>query len=318
MSEQAPAETTSEAPPTPAGSAAPATAPVATEVPAVAEPEPEKPNLVAEVMKRRDVSQLASLVREKKALEADREKFKGHESRLSTLEKIERLMDDGDDAEAVMELLRFKHGDKAAERLAPAYNGLTKRVLGVQIDPQTAKVEQSVSRIQKQLDALKQEKAQTEAKLAERESEAREVAIQGAIRQVGSYLKTVEAEFPHLLAEADAPEEVVWGILEEAEKHGQELTLEQAAKLADEHFQPSFERRKARYESKNLLAPNKANEVPTKLEAPSSTKAAPPRKSLTNADASQAPTETAELPPPRSEQERRDRSFAVLQKSLNK
>lgn len=306
----APQEATS-----PASAGAPAVpAPAATSQPPA--PEPAAPDLAAEVMKRRGADQLRELVREKKQLEAKAEKYKAAESKVAAYERIERLMDAGDDDEAVMELLKLKHGEKAAERLAPTYNGLTRRVLGTQANPELAKVEQRVSRFDQRVEKLEQEKAQAEAKLAEMESKDRESRIQGAIKSVGDYLKTQESAYPHLLAEADAPEDVVWNILEEAEKHGQELTLEQAAKLADDHFKPAFERKAARYQ--NLLAPKTGNVVPTKPEASPSTKAAPPRKSLTNADASQAATEETPLPPPRNEQERRDRSFAVLQKSLNK
>lgn len=261
-------------------------------------------------MKRRDASQLAALVREKKQLEATAAKYKSGEAKLTALEKIERLMENGDEDEAVMELLRLKHGDKAGERLSHVYNGLTRRVLGVQSDPQLAKVEQRVSRFDEQLEAIKNEKAQIEAKLAERDAADQELRVQGAIKQVEGYLKGFESEYPFLLAEADSPEEVVWGILEEAAQHGQDLTLEQAARLANDHFKPAFEKRAPRYQ--NLLAQNQAKGSPTKPEAPASTTGAPPRKSLTNADASSVPAEKA-LEPPKTDAERRDRAFAALQ-----
>ncbi len=272
------------------------------------EPKPEPASYVAEVMKQRDVSQLAELVREKKALEATAAKYKGSEGKLATLAKIERLMDDGDDDEAMMELLRFKHGDKAAERLAPAYNGLTKRILGVQADPHVTRVEQRVTRQDQEVEALKSELAQARAERQEREAKDHEDKVRGAVKQLATILKEHEATYPHLMAEADSPEEVVWGILEEAHKHSQELSLQDAIKLADDHFKPAFERKASRYQ--NLLAPNKANGVPTKPEAPKLT--APPRKSLTNAAASHAPNEKT-LPPPKNEAERLSRSFAVLQ-----
>lgn len=269
----------------------------------------------AAVMKQRDARELASLVREKRQLEAERAKFKEREPKLAALEKIERLMDDGDRAGAIVELHRLKYGDKAAEELAESYNGLTQHVLGVQNNPQNAKVERSVSRIQEQLDALKHEKAQAEARVAEMEARDRDQRIHAAIDSVGTFLKDAESDYPYLLAEADAPEHVVWGILEKAAENDQELTLEEAARLANDHFRPAFEKKAPRYQ--NLLAPTKATGSPTKPEASTSPIGQPPRKSLTNADASQAPADKT-TPPPRNETERLDRSFAVLQQGLNK
>lgn len=294
---------------------APEAAPAAEEAPAEAPPAPEppKPDLATKVLERRDPSQLAAIVKANRELQSSNEKLKVAESKAASFAKIERLLEDGDDDEAAMELLRLKHGDKAGERLSHLYNGLTRRVLGEKVDPRQVKDEQRASRTDREIEALKQETAQTKALLAERDAAERERAVQGALIQVGGYLKATEAEYPYLLAEADSAEQVVWEILEEYERDGQILTLEQAARLANEHFKPAFERKAQRY--KNLLA-QEASGGSTKPEAPA-LKGLPPRKSLTNADASAAPTSKT-APPPKDDNERLDRAWAAMQAARSK
>ncbi len=278
-------------------------------------PEPPKVDIAAEVMKRRDAKELASLVRDKRAVESERAKLKEQSAKLEAFREIERMLDEGDDAGAAEALVRMKAGDKANERLATLYNGLTDRLLkdknGTQ---QPTQVERGVTHLRSKLETLEQKNAALEARLAERDAAEHEQRIRGAVERVGGYLKDAEHDYPFLMAEADDPGEVVWSILEEAEKHGQELTLEEAAKLANDHFQPTATKKADRY--KNLLAPTKANGVPPKPEATRS-QVAPPRKSLTNADASQAPT-TKTLPPPKNDEERLERAFAALQQGLGK
>ncbi len=279
------------------------------------EPDTTRVDVVAEVMKRRDTQALAGLVREKRQLEAERAKYKEHEPKLTAFRRIEQLLEEGDDATAIEELIKLKSGDKHKERLATTYNALTDRILkGHSEKQQPSLVERSVSRLEKQLEELQARETQAQSKLAEREAAEQEQRAREVVTNVSTYLKGAEQEYPFLMAEADEPGEVVWAIMEEAEKLGQELTLGEAAKLANTHFQPTAEKKADRY--KNLLAPKGSN-VPIKPEAPTRT-SAPPRKSLTNADASQAPV-AKELPPPRTQQERVDRAFAVLQRGgLNK
>jgi hypothetical protein len=284
--------------------------------PTPTDPAPPKVDFAAEVMKRRDAKELAQVVREKKAVEAERAKLKEHEQKLESFRIVEQLLEDGDDAGAIEALIRLKAGDKASERLASTYNALTERMLKAQDGKkqEPTPVERDVSRLRQRLEALEQQKASAEAKLAEKEAAEHEQRVQNAIGQVGTYLKDAEHEYPYLMAEADDPGEVVWHILDEAAKHGQELTIGDAAKLANDHFQPTVTKKADRY--KNLLAPTKANGVPPKPEALRS-QSAPPRKSLTNADASQAPS-TKTLPPAKNDEERLARGFAVLQRGLNK
>src|SRR5690606_2188751 len=135
-----------------------------------------------------------------------------------------------------------------------------------------------------------------------------------ANQAVGPFLKDLEHEHPFLVAEADQPEEVRCSIPEAAQGRGGEIPLAQAAALANDHIQPLYEPKTPRY--LNLPAPPEASGDPNKPEAPPSQKGAP-RKSITNADASQAASEKP-LPPPRTEEERPDRSFAVLQRGLTK
>lgn len=316
----------------PAAPAAPAATPPAPEAPKPAPdesdtdpgkdepaPPPEGPkvDVAATVKRAAGAAELAALVREKKALEAQATKYKGTEAKLAALEKIEQLMDDGDRAGAIVELHRLKYGDKAAAELAESYNGLTRHVLGEKTErnPQIAPVERKVSRLEQDFEALKLERDQANAKLAERDAAEQQRWEENAVKGLASYLESATEKHPYLMAEADAPEEVVWAILKEASAQGQDdLTYEQAAELANEHFRPTAEKKAARYQ--NLLA-KKAGGVPIKPEAPPKLTGMPPRKSLTNADASQAAA-SKDLPPPRTEQERRDRSFAVLQAGLHK
>lgn len=308
---------TNEAPPAPAPTTTPP-AEAAKEPAADPAPEPPKVDLAAEVMKRRDAKELAALSRQQRQLEAERTKLKELEPKAASFARAQRLAEDGDRVGAISAMLEAWHGDaeKAKAALADYYNDLTAHVLAVQNAPQNpSKLERRVSRHEEDLEALKRERDQAKAEAEELKARDHEQRVQGAIQQVASFLRDSESEFPHLTAEADAPEDVVWGILEEAMARGEDLTLEQAAKLADEYFKPAVERKKTRYQ--NLLAPKKANGVPPKSEAPTSPMSAPPRKSLTNADASQAP-QPQELPPPRNEDERLARSFAVLQQGLSK
>jgi hypothetical protein len=319
-----------ETAPQPEPASPPAEAPPPAPPPAPADPdEPEAPpatppaeappkvDLAAVVMKQRDASQLAALVREKKQLEATAAKYKSSEAKLAALAKIEQLMDDGDRAGAIVELHRLKFGDKAAAELADSYNSLTRHVLGKQNEssPEIVQVKREVSRNGQEIEALKRERDQYQAKLAEKEAAEYQRWERGAVEDLGSYLKSTADQFPYLVAEVDQPEEVVWEILKTAAAQGQnDLTYEQAAQLANEHFKPTAEKKAARYQ--NLLA-SKASGNPPKPEAAAKPTSAPPRKSLTNADASQASTEKS-LPPPRNDQERLDRSFAVLQRAQAK
>lgn len=278
----------------------------------VAEPPPEpKPGLVAEVMKARDAKNLAAIVREKRQLEATAAKYKEHEPKLAALERMQRLLEDGDRTGAILELHRLQYGDKAADELAASYNGLTEHILGAQSQPspELTQVKREVSRTANEVAAIKLERDQARAALAEKEEAERERAIQGAKQTVGGFLKDTETTYPYLVAEADAPEEIVWGILEAAAERNEEMTLAQACELANEHFKPTAEKKAARYQ--NLFAPKPATGSPLKPETRTSPTASP-RKSITNADASSVAPDQ-ELPPPRTEQERRDRSFALLQ-----
>jgi hypothetical protein len=278
--------------------------------------QPEKAGLVAEVMKKRDVKQLAALVRDKKQLEAEKAQLKEQRSKLEAVAKIERLLEDEDPAAAIEALLSLKYGDKGRERLADAYNALTDRMLKSQSQPQTkTRAELGVSRLERELEELKARDAQREAELAKRDAEDHARRVQGAKDQLGQMLKATPDEFEYLLTEADAPEEIVWEILEEADRNGQEMTFGEAAKLANLHFQPAFERKAQRYKQ-NSLAPTKANGVPDKQEAPTS-KSAPQRKSLTNADASEVP-ETRKPPPAKTEDERLDRGWNAFRQGLTK
>jgi hypothetical protein len=316
--ETAPETAPVEAPPPAAPPNQPAKEAPAAE-PEKVEHEPEKApgaDIAAEVMRQRDARQLGELVREKKALEAKAASFKESEAKLAAFAKIERLLDDEDDASAIEALLQLKAGDRYKDRLASTYNALTDRMLKGQNAPkQSSAVERSVSRLEKDFEQLKHEKAQTEARLAEKEAEERDRAVQGAVESIGSYLKDLEHDYPFLMAEADEPADIVWAIIEEADRAGKELTLGEAAKLANDHFQPAFERKAPRYQS--LLAPNKGEDKPAKPEDAQPKLSAPPRKSLTNADASQVSNQKT-LPPAKSDDERIDRGWEAFRRALTK
>jgi hypothetical protein len=278
------------------------------------EPEPAKPeepafDPAAEVMRRRDAKELASIVREKKALEARALEFKQHEGKLAALAKIERLLEDEDDAGAFEAMLALKLGEKAGDRLPHSYNLLTERMLRPQNAPHpVSKEARGVSRIERELEEVKAREAQTRAKLEQREAEEYEHKVLGAKATLKAHIKDSEHELEALVTEADQPEEIVWEILEEADKAGKPLTVGEALKLANNHFKPAFERKAERY--KNSLAPKKAVDVPGKPEAPTS-KSAPQRKSLTNADASEVVAPKAP-PKPRNEDERLDLAWQKL------
>lgn len=286
---------------------------VAADAPAAQSAE-EKSDVVAEVMKRRDARELAAIVREKKAMESERAKYKEHEAKLAALARIDRLLEDGDDAGAIEELLALKHGDKASARLPETYNALTARVLESQTAKQpVSRAERGVSRLERELEEVKAREAQTRARLEEREAEEYERSVRGAKATLSKFLQDNQTSYEALLLEADAPEEIVWEILDEHEKLKKPITLGEAAELANQHFKPAFQRKAERYNQiKNSPAPKKANEVPTKLEAPTS-KSAPPRKSLTNADAS-AVAATKAMPPAKNDEERISRGWQILRR----
>ena len=314
---------TAEAPTKPV--ADPVEDPAPAETPAEPAKEPEAaadkgPDLAAiatGVMARRDASQLGALVREKKALEAEKAKFKEHEADLGALAEFHRLYE-VDPAAAVAHMLEHKEGkDKGQAALARAYDGLTTRILGVEsktaVPPHLKlsvdRAEKNVSGAQARIDAL-------EAKLAAKEAEEQRVAVQGALQTVGGFLTKQEHEYRYLMAEADDPTEIVWSIMEDANAQGVELSLGDAAALANEHFKPTFEKKKDRYQ--RLTAPERGADTPSKPESTPKPSAST-RKSLTNADASQAtaPT-TTKQPPPKTDEERLERSWQMLKERSQK
>jgi hypothetical protein len=277
----------------------------------VAAPDPSK--LVESAMQKRDAKQLAALVREKKVYEAGQTKLKEAAPRLSVMDEFDRLFED-DPAAALEYMVAHKAGDpeRARAALAAAYDGLTSRILGVESKaPVNVKVERSVSRLEQRLQQLEQEKTQAEAKLAQREAAEAEQRIQGAKSYLGELLQTDELQkaYPYFFAESNDPTEEVWALMNEAEEAGLEMTVGEAADLMNKHHQPTVEKKKDRY--KNLLAPTKGSDTPSKPETPKSQNGTS-RKSLTNADASAAPSPTKKEPTPRTENERREMSWAKL------
>lgn len=293
----------------------------ATEAPPVetpAEPEtPPAPDIKAEalsaVVGRRDAKQLAAIVRQQKQIDTEKERIKAADAKLAAIARMEKAFDEDDDAAAVDALLEYKFGADAAQRKGQLYDRLTGQILRVESKAApSAKYERRASALEQDFEAIKQELAQAKAEKAEAAARERELQEQNAASSISTWLSDpkVEAEYPCLAAEADDPGVAVYELLAEAKERGQELTVGEAAALLNEHFQPAFEKKKARYQ--NLLAPNKATDS-TKPETRQS-QSTPSRTSITNADASQAAATPPELPPPATEAERLERSWQVLRR----
>jgi len=292
----APAGAGVTSPSTPAPTVPVSEAPAVPETPPVepAAPEtPPPPNPAAEVIERRQGQALAKLMREKQQLDAQREQLKGHEPRLTLFAKAEKLAAEGDHAGAHRFMLEATYGgaDKAKAALPALYESLTSEILGVDSKSSSPRIERDVARLQRELEELKQARATAEAERDEWQSKDRENRVEAAVSALSTMLEAETTSYPYLMAEADDPGHVVWEIMVAAIERGEEPPEpEEAAKLANLYYQPVFERKKTKYQ--NLLAPQGASGSTSTLEAPQSLPA-PQRKSLTNADAAQAPNLTA-------------------------
>lgn len=288
----------------------------AVEPPAEAAPDPVAA-IAQTVIRQRDAKELAQLVREKKQLEAEREKVKEGEKKLAFLAKLEQLYED-DPAAAIEYMLAEKAGDpeRAKAAMAKAYDGLTSRILGVESKSAPSRHERSATRVDSRIEALEQKLAQTEAEKVQLASAQAERQRQDRYQMVASWISTDAeslAPFEALLDEADDPAAVVHEILESAHAEGHsDLTFMRAAELANEHFKPAFLKKQERRAQRlnHLSAPTKANEAhkPETSKSPNGSS----RKSLTNADASQV-TPNQEPPKPKTDAERIALAFAKLQ-----
>jgi hypothetical protein len=290
------AQITTPAAPAGAEAQAPApapAAPAATQQPASGDQlaqdpaEPAAPDYADAVMKRRDAASLAKLMKEKRELDARAETYKGAEPALAAVTRAQKLWESGDHAGAFHEFMSVAAGDaaKVKEHLPKLYDQLTSQILGVD-SPQNvaARTEREIATLKRELEELKQERATTQAEYEQWTSQDRERRVSAAVESVGALLEKT-SDYPFLMAEADNPAQVVWDIMVEAIERGEEPPEpEAAAKLANQYFQPIFEKKKNRYQ--NLLAPQGASGS-NQPETPSSQNGS--RKSLTNADAATAP-----------------------------
>lgn len=285
------------APPGPeAGTPAPGLSPEGPPAPdAAAQPVVPPANPAAEVIERRTGQALAKLMREKQDLDARSSQVKKHEARLAMLDRADALAAAGDHSAANMLTLEATYGskEKAKEALPSLYESLTSEIIGVQ-SKVAPKVERDLSRLERRLEQMELER---EKALAERDAMAardREQRVEQGVKALSTMLEQQSNDYPYLMAEADDPGHVVWEIMVAAIERGEEPPEpEEAAKLANQYYQPVFERKKTRYQ--NLLAPQGASGTPSKPEGPQNTPG-PPRKSLTNATSAQAPNLTAPAP----------------------
>lgn len=279
-----------------------AAAPSADAPPEGAEPvqEPTPADLAAEVMRRREAGSLAKLMREKRELDERAAAFKDAEPKLATLSKAQQLWESGDYSGALHAFAGLAAADpgKVKEQLPRLYEQLTSQILGVDSPTQVqASLQRDVASLQRKLEELQQEKARREAEHEQWTAQDRERRVQGAVESIATLLSQNEQDVPYLLAEADDPAQVVWDIMLEAVERGDKpLEPEEAAKIANQYFQPIFEKKKNRYQY--LLAPQGASGSIQPEATPSQTA---PSKSLTNADASRAPDLQTPRPIPNRE-----------------
>jgi hypothetical protein len=285
-------QTPGTAAPAPAGQQAQASTPPSTSTPAPVGPTTEapppeaKPDLAAEVMKRRDSSALAKLMREKRELDARAAQLAEKAPVLDGFERARQYAEEGDHARATRAFYETIYGPEKAQEMFPhVYASLTSEVVGVESAAQAqARFQRDLARLQQQQQELQEKVARDQAAHEQWIASTREERITGAVGTIASMLEQ-STDYPYLLAESEEPAQVVWEIMVEALERGEQPpTPEEAAKIANNHFQPIFEKKKTRYQ--HLLAPQGASGS-NQPETPASQNGS--RKSLTNADAASAP-----------------------------
>lgn len=245
------------------------------------------PDPVAEVLSRRDAAALAKLMRDKRELDERASRYKDAEPHLEGLGRARKHAEGGDHARAIEAAMELLYGEKAKEVLPHVYEGLTARIVGSESASQaTARLTQETSRLRRELEEMQDRLSKGQAEYEKQAAAIAEQRVESGIKSIKTMLEQAADKYPYLMAESDAPEHVVWDLMvAQLEKSEKPPEPEEAMKLANDHFQKIFEKKKDRY--KNLLAPQGANGSNTHGSPPSPSQGQ--RQSLTNADASRVP-----------------------------
>lgn len=261
-------------------------------------------------------SALDQLREREKALDAKRDEIEAAEKRIADRErrmdawKTDRLAALRDIAEEI----GAKEPDAQKAWLEGLYEEMTYNVLGVEPDAETSEAKKARSEtasLRRQVEELKKQQAEAERQRAEAAQRAEEEQkIAGAIRSVGGYLSDAAHEFPFLTRGSDEPGKVVWDVLNQAAVEGKELTLKEAADLAEAHFKTEAER------FRDLLTP-KTDETPEGTSTQRTTSHSGTR-TLTNNSASAAPPPKPSVLPGDldDDDEARAATIALLRKTI--
>jgi len=171
---------------------------------------------------------------------------------------------------------------------------LTYHVLGVAPDAEVSEAKKArgeTARLKHQLEAFQKEQAEADRRRTEVAEQAEvQKQIGKAVESIGGYLADTSTERPFLMVASEEPRKVVWDVLSEAAKQGQELTLKEAADKAEAHFKTEAEK----YRSLLTNTEKAEQPVPSKPAAPVSKQGA---QTLTNTSASTAAPPTPKVKP---------------------
>jgi hypothetical protein len=237
-------------------------------------------------MSRRDAANLAKLMQAKREADAAAARAAEKAPLYEQLERAAKYAKEGDHSRATRAFYEAVHGPEKAKELFPqVYDHLTSEVLGVEAGSKIqGRVERDLARLQREHEELAATIARDQAAHQQWAAANREERISGAVGTISQMLEASK-DYPYLAAESDDAAQVVWEIMVEAAERGEEPpSPEEAAKLANDHFQSIFEKKRTRYQQ--LLAQQSASGTAQQEAANSQTA---PRMSLTNVDATQAP-----------------------------
>lgn len=256
------AQTAAPAAPAAPEAAAQPPAPVPAPDPAAAQPSPTEPELPR--LDERAVKAWEAINAERAAFEQQRKQWE--ETVGAQQKKLEAIVErfDWDPVGALRELAALKLGTDDDTKLRPVldelYDDLTGHRLGIEADD-GKKAKREARRSRAELERYQREQ-RAEAERAKREAEAERtrVAAEREAQQIQTWLSGTPTTSYAWLRTHEHASTLVRDVQQEFARHGQQVTVEQAAAFADsqlkEYAQAHFNR------FKHLLAPDPAPAAP--------------------------------------------------------
>lgn len=256
--------------------------------PAPQDPAPQPPDVFTDAFEK--------LREREREIDAKREELKPLEERIQQYEQTNAGWNDNRVGTLQQHIARAIGSDDPAairKEVEALYEDLTLTVLDVKDENSEAKKARSeAAKVRRELEEHKQKLAKAEQEREEARARSEfEQRIGEAVMSIDGYLRDTAHEFPALLGAKDAlselngkgPAEVVWEIMSSAHERNEEITLKEAAALANEHIQHLAEK------FRPLLAPKEAGQSaePSK-QTTSDLPSNPVPRTLTNSQAAQA------------------------------